>query len=355
MGAFGLNASILDAANIGWKIGLCAKGRANPAKLLPTYDRERRLHAADIIEISGKYLRFICSSQIQTARLHYLGADLGLDEIERHRVTDTNGVNGAHKTSNGIKKQHSDLKEAFSIEYSSKSSQTQANTALDRDQAKAFLYDFFGKHGHFLLGVDAEYGKSCLNPPNRPSTTMQANGSSGYPHNPPLRVANGVRAPNPRVCIDNDKTGYLYDKLPGDGRFHLVVFGSNILGSVRSYLKVFSDELASAGSQGKFYYRFGGAGMFNIVFVGIGTPFEVHERLAIDLDLEALRTKAMILADDRAPDESAHSTWGVNHSTGGVAVIRPDLWVGVTAAPDEVIKLAGYFEEFLVPSGHGLT
>lgn len=352
MGAFGLNASILDAANIGWKLGLCVKRKADPAKLLPTYDRERRLHAANIIEISGKYLRFICSSKIQTARLHYLGADLGVDEIDKDKLPGTNGINGHHKITNCIDKHYPDPKDAFSIECDTKSSQAESTAALNREEAKAFLYDFFGKHGHFLLGVDAEYGKSCLNPSNR---VKQENGFNGQRRSPAIRVANGVRAPNPRICLDNGNTGYLYDKLTGDGRFHLVVFGSNLMGTVRSSLKVFSDELASAGSQSKFYTRFGGANMFNTVLVGLGMPFEVQDVLGMDSNLEALRTKAIVLADDRAPDESAHTIWGVNYHTGGVAVVRPDLWVGITVAPDETNQLASYFEEFLIPSGLGLA
>ncbi|GIJ86499.1 hypothetical protein Asppvi_005388 [Aspergillus pseudoviridinutans] len=338
MGAFGLNASILDAANLGWKIGLCAKGKADPSTILPTYDRERRLHAANIIEISGKYLRFVCSSQVPTARLHYLGADLGLEERETYK---TNGQNGVH---DAVQSAPPSSTEAVSITVESDSKDKQNVTAaLTRDEAKAFLHDFFTQHGQFLLGVDAEYGTSCLNP-----SIKRINGVNGAQRAPPVKVKNGVRAPNPRVCFDESHTGYLYDKLPGDGRFHLVIFGSNLLGPVRQRLRIFSEAISSKESTGGFYARFGGAEMFNIVLVAKGTPFEIEENLSVREDLAALRDTATVLADDRAPDEDAHSTWGVNHRTGAVVVIRPDLWVGISAVPDDTEKVGSYFSTFLL-------
>jgi phenol 2-monooxygenase len=336
MGAFGLNASILDAANIGWKIGLCAKGKADLTKLLPTYNSERRLHAAKIIEISGKYLRLVCSSKLPTADLHNLSAEDGLDKLEMHEANKTNGVNGTV---------HTPLKssrEAIWVE-SDANDQQNGTSAFTREEAKAFLYNFFTNYGQFLLGVDAAYGSSCLNP-----FMKHTNGVNGVQRIPPVKVKNGVRAPNPRVCMDNSHTGYLYDKLPGDGRFHLIVFGSNLLGPVRQYLKILSDEISSKGSTGRFYARFGGRDRFNIVLVAKGMPFEVERNLSVDEDLAALRDNAIVLADDRAPDDDAHSTWGVNHRTGAIAVVRPDLWVGISAAPDDTETLGSYFETFLL-------
>ncbi|KAJ5119304.1 hypothetical protein N7448_009973 [Penicillium atrosanguineum] len=340
MGAFGLNASILDAANIGWKLGLCVKGKADPMKLLPTYSRERRLHAANIIEISGKYLRFVCSSQLPTASLHHLGANWGLDTDETHKTNGINGINGINGVHGATRQPLISSKEDFLIESHSKDRQN-GNAAFTREEAKAFLFDFFTKYGQFLLGVDAAYGTSCLNP-----SPKLANGREGA-QAPPVKVKDGVRAPNPRVCIDASHTGYLYDKLPGDGRFHLVVFGSNLLGPVRQQLKVFSEEI-SAKASSEFYARFGGSDMFNIVLVTKGMPWEIDERLSCDEDLAALRDKAIVLSDDRAPDDDAHSTWGVNHRTGAVVVIRPDLWVGISSAPGDTEKLGSYFATFLL-------
>ena len=74
MGAFGLNASILDAANLAWKLGLAARGKAKVDAILPTYNGERRQHAVRIIEVSGTYLRFICGSDLNVPDLRNVQA-----------------------------------------------------------------------------------------------------------------------------------------------------------------------------------------------------------------------------------------------------------------------------------------
>ncbi|OOF92451.1 hypothetical protein ASPCADRAFT_517848 [Aspergillus carbonarius ITEM 5010] len=318
MGAFGLNASILDAANLGWKIGLCVKGKARIDRLLSTYDRERRLHAANIIEVSGKYLRFVCSSHVPTVRLHHVGADLGLEE----------------EGSSGTQRMPVPSAEAISITPTDVDRGGHDQHALEMREVQAVLQEFFTQHGQFLLGVDASYGRSCLNP------------LSKYHHRAPVRVRNGVRAPNPRVCLDADHTGYLYDRLPGDGRFHLVVFGSNLRGPVREQLVNFSRALLS--DEG-FYRRLGGHETFNLVLVAKGVPWEVESRLSQDHALHALYQTATMLFDDRAPDDDAHSTWGVDHQTGAVVVVRPDLWVGISLFPQDVDHLREYFEHFWAP------
>ena len=63
-----------------------------------------------------------------------------------------------------------------------------------------------------------------------------------------------------------------------------------------------------------------------------------------------LKHVATFVFDDRAPDENAHTTWGVDRRNGGLAVIRPDLWVGITAPMDDVEMLDEFFGSFLVPA-----
>ena len=130
-GAFGLNASILDAANLGWKLGLCCKNIANIYTLLPTYDKERRLHACDIIEISGNYLRYSCNRFDQEVpRLHRAGEPFGEEAIEKSVRGRTAGISMPP----GV-----ELAEHL------------------------FLPDFYMKYGAFLLGLDIGYGPSLLN------------------------------------------------------------------------------------------------------------------------------------------------------------------------------------------------
>lgn len=311
MGAFGLNASIMDASNLAWKVGLVAQQKAKLESLMSTYSLERRDHACRIIETSGEYLRFVCATDLQIAEVRHLGtspvASGFKSEVKDSRVNGTN-----HEATNGTK------------------------DSPNIDDDLQFLRNFFGKNGQFLLGVDAPFANSVL-------TLPQPVRDDKYRR--PLRVNHGVRAPNPRVCFSNEKTGYLYDQMTGAATFHVVIFASSLSAAIRRKLAVFAAALLS--HQG-FYRRFGRSERFNILLVTKRLPWEVDELMSMP-ELYVLKQHATIIYDDRAPDEDAHTTWGVNHLSGGLAIVRPDLWVGITTEVDDVDDLSQYFESFLLP------
>ncbi|KFA80701.1 hypothetical protein S40288_01756 [Stachybotrys chartarum IBT 40288] len=311
LGAFGLNASILDITNLGWKLGLACKGRAKIENLLHTYSSERRKHAVRIIECSGEYLRFICDSKLAMVNLH--------DPEAMDKWNDENP----------------DVTSAEKVKREVNSHSKEDRRAEDRK----FLGAFFKKNGPFLLGVDCDYDTSAISLPTALVTESK--------EQVPIRVRNGVRAPNPRVCLSTNQAGYLYDKLAGPSRFHLIIFVSTLTSSeVLKRVGKFAESLKDP--QG-FYQRLGGASVFDIVVVAKALPFEFEALSGAQGQVfSALKeTGAQVVFDDRAPDEDAHTTWGVNHNTGGVAVIRPDLWVGATFFPDETEKLGDYFDGFL--------
>lgn len=316
MGAFGLNASIIDAANLGWKLGLVANNRAQLDRLLPSYSSERRAHAVRIIEASGRYLRFVCGSSLPVADLNdpaWLGDS---ERVLLSKATAPVQVNGTGQ--NGVAETHGEEEE---------------KPTSSRREDLEFLASFFQANGQFLLGVDCPYDDGADQEPLGP-----------------IKVRNAVRAPNPRVCFDASHAGYLYDKLGGGDRFHIVLFLSTLTGrEVRRQARAFvSGFLAQApdGAAG-FYERFGGASRFGLVVVVKATmPGTLEEA---DGELEPLLSRATILYDDRAPDEDAHYMYGVDQRTGGVVVVRPDLWVGVTAYPEDTARVVGYFEGFMLP------
>lgn len=82
----------MDAANLAWKLGLYVRNKAKIESILPSYDRERRLHAAGIVHVSGSYLRFACNSKEPVPALHHLGVDLGKEAIERSIRARSSGV-----------------------------------------------------------------------------------------------------------------------------------------------------------------------------------------------------------------------------------------------------------------------
>ena len=318
MGAFGLNASILDAANLAWKLGMAAKGQAKPEVILPTYHSERRGHAVRIIEVSGTYLRFVCGSDLHVPNLtdvEALDRDSSGASGKVHQVTPPERKPSGHQTEDDEKAE--DLK---------------------------FLADFFKAHGQFLLGVECPYGTSALAPPMTEATQLS----------PAIRVKNGVRAPNPRLVLGTDKSGYLYDTFMGPPRFHLVVFASSFAGNkVLDKINTLVNELHKPDG---FYHRFGGAELFHLVLVTKLMPFELQQleeedssddKSAGKLTQRLRELGADVAYDDRAPDEDAHTTYGANHTTGGLAIVRPDLWLGTGKFPDDISGITQYFEGFL--------
>jgi len=64
----GLGAGLRDAANLGWKLGLLARGRASD-DLLDTYDAERRPHAAEVVRAARRVGRLVGERRPWRARL----------------------------------------------------------------------------------------------------------------------------------------------------------------------------------------------------------------------------------------------------------------------------------------------
>nr|POF15328.1 hypothetical protein CFP56_42217 [Quercus suber] len=311
MGAFGLNASIMDASNLAWKLGLCARGAADLNALGETYNAERGLHARRIIRTSGEYLRFVC------------GSDVPLAEFDIGSSPATNG--------NGTK-EHVDGPDKAAVTNGEDHPDMLDDTKMDD---LAFLHYFFSRHSQFLLGVDAGYSPSVLTP------STKTGGA--------IRPENGVRAPNPRVCLSTSTTGYLYDVLTGVDRFHVVLFGGEMLSDPslpsRASLATLSATLASSKH---FFSRYGGATRFHIVVVLKGVPVAAQNFLG-DPDLKFLASNATLLFDDRTPDDDAHGIYEVDRARGAALVVRPDLWIGTSAPLDGAITaFDDYFGGFLL-------
>lgn len=169
---------------------------------MPTYDKERRYHAQRIIRISGSYLRFVCGSDVPLASFDQNNGFVESSGIVRYEVG----------------KDHE------------------------------FLRDFFSTNGQFILGVDASYDSSETNP--------AASSIKGA-----IAPRNGVRAPNPRLCISAASTGYLYDTLIGADIIRIVIFASDIRGPIRKALASFSAELPSPHG---FFHTYGAQTRFDL-------------------------------------------------------------------------------------------
>jgi len=290
MGAFGLNASIMDSANLAWKIGMCARNQAKLSTLGPTYDSERRYHANRIVHVSGSYLRFICNSTFPLADFTHVNKEWPpLPTPQKYQPA--------------AGKPEEDLE---------------------------FLHTFFGNNGAFLLGIDADYAPSVINPRT---------------NNTAIAPRNGVRAPNPRLCFEKKTTGYLYDILTGASTLHIVIFASDLQGPIRTRLSTLAQQMKTPRS---FFQKYGGLARFNPILITKCLPAEAEYLLASD-GLETLRDNCTVAYDDRAPDEDAHTCYEIDHAKGAIIFIRPDLWVGTSMFLDQVDELGDYFDSWLVP------
>lgn len=307
MGAFGLNASILDAANLAWKLGLTAKGRARADVLMPTYEHERRRHAVRIIETSGVYLRFVCASKQPALSLGGVGME------PREEGDDV----------------------APWVE----------NPEIE-DPDKRFLAAFFGKEAAFLLGIDFEMGHNVLNPPRDPSRALALRDTA------PTRATTvrwGVRAPNPRIMLNRKQSGYLYDLFGGAGRFNIVIFASDLQGPIASGVSTLVKHLSSPNS---FFAKHGGEKTFHLVLVTTLPSLDLDDLLEKGGEgadaVSTLRSKCVVAFDDQLPGRDAHVVYGVDHAKGAVAIVRPDLWTGISVTLNEVDVLDDYFGNFLL-------
>ena len=294
MGAFGENSALYDASNLGWKLGLCARNLASPTALLPSYDLERRTFANRVIRVSGAFLRFVSGSELPLAELRDLS-----DVVETHM------------------------------------NELPPSDGTMTDDMRWYR-SYFPQQAMFMLGIEV---------PPMISAICPANPHDGKKR--PVTVENGRRAPNPRICFDKATTGYLYDKMTGVARFHILLFGSDLQGPVLERLVHFSQQ--ALGPHG-FFARFGASKMFNILLIAKILPHEKDQLLHGD-ELRNLREHATVLYDDRAPDEDAGYWYGINHARGAVVVVRPDLCVGTSCWPEENVTLAEYFGGFLLETG----
>ena len=305
MGAFGLNASILDSANLGWKLGLTCNKRAKVDVIMPTYEQERRRHGERIIEMTGTYLRFVCASNMPPVKL----GGVGTEEREE----------GPIKV----------IDEDPTIE----------------DPDKRHLNKFFANNMNFLLGIDCEYGHTVLTPTRNPANPLSLD--NVQPDKATV-VRWGVRAPNPRLSYHKDATGYLYDLLGRGSKLTVVLFGSDFQGTAGARVAKFAQHIAQPTS---FAQRW--SDLIDVVVLTKLLPVDLEEFLAQDSE-EARAIKGLVESaarvgyDDELPGKDAHSVYGVNHAKGAAVVIRPDLWTGISVFPDEGHALDQYFGRFLL-------
>lgn len=280
----GMNVSMQDAYNLGWKLGLVVKGLAKP-EILRTYQSERRRVAQDLIEFDHKFSRLFSGRPAKD-------------------VLDETGVS------------MTDFKNAF----------IQGNL--------------------FATGLSVDYGASML-VAKEGSTEEQGDGTDVSlsearvlgKQNLATNIQLGMRFPSFKVLNQCDaRPWHLQERLKSDGRFRLILFVGNILSSEqKSRVDGFCDKLSNSGFLKPHLYT-------HVDILTVHSAKRVDTELLRDFPdvLHPFTAHAgwdydSVYVDDVSYHEGfgeAYKGYGVDNQTGCVVVTRPDQYVGFIGTMD---------------------
>lgn len=280
----GMNVSMQDAYNLGWKLGLVVKGIAKP-EILKTYQSERRRVAKDLIDFDHKFSRLFSGRPAKD-------------------ILDESGVS--------------------------------------MDEFKnAFL-----KGNMFASGLSVDYGASML-VAKEGNAAEQGDGSDVSPSLKTAVIGKqelathtkiGMRFPSFKVVNQADaRPWHFQERLRSDGRFRLIVFAGNVLSpSQKSRLGSFCSALSSSSIASHLYKDIDVLTLHSARrtdvellrdFPEVLHPFD--KRTGWDYD--------SVYADDKSyheGDGEAYKNYGVEKETGCVVVTRPDQYVGYIGVLD---------------------
>ncbi|CAI6337156.1 unnamed protein product [Periconia digitata] len=291
----GMNVSMQDAYNLGWKLGLVVKGIAQPS-ILQTYQTERRKIAQDLIDFDHRFSRLFSGRPAKD-------------------VLDESGVS------------MKEFKEAFL------------------------------KGNLFASGLSVDYGASQLvakptdNITNGNTDTEQVTTKEDL-----STIKLGMRFPSHQVLNQSSALPVPFQsRLKSDGRFRIIVFAGNVVSSPQSaVLRSFTDKLAASSFLKKYLYS-----AIDILtchsaprrdvellrdFPDVLHPFDPK----LGWDYEG------VYVDDESYHEGygdAYKKYNVNREKGCVVVTRPDQYVGFVGPLDgneAWDKVETYFKGILV-------
>lgn len=172
----GMNVSLQDGYNIGWKLGQVLAGRA-PERLLETYVLERQDTAAKLIEFDRAFTKLVSSSS-------------AVDKQEEQGAAEDD----QQPTTSGDQ-----------------------NTKTATTPAERFRDQFLAA-GRYTSGLATRYPASAI-------TRARGSASIGFACDEARGITIGMRFPSARVLrLSDGKPMQLAQALPSDGRWHVVVF-----------------------------------------------------------------------------------------------------------------------------------
>lgn len=282
----GMNVSMQDTYNLGWKLSLVVKGIAQPS-ILSTYQSERRRIAQDLIAFDHKFSRLFSGRPAKD-------------------VMDEEGV--------------------------------------DMEEFK----NAFVKGNLFASGLSVDYGTSMLVAKSG-SAADEGDGTdvaSSYAvkvvgkQELAEKIKLGMRFPSEQVLNQSDARPWqLQQKLRSDGRFRIVVFAGNVLDAKQQARLVgFCKKLTDSTFLAKYLHK-------HVEMLTVHAAKRVDVELLRDLPdvLHPFDEKMgwdydSVYVDDESYHEGfgdAYGKYGVDRETGCVVVARPDQYVGHIDSLDE--------------------
>ena len=279
----GMNVSMQDTYNLGWKIGLVVKGLAKRS-ILKTYQSERRRIAQDLIEFDHKFSRLFSGRPAKDA-------------------ADEAGISMAE------------------------------------------FKDAFEKGGMFTSGLAVDYGASML-VAKAGDPLQQGDGTDVAPETNGIgklaakldlasNIALGKRIPSFQVLSQADARPWqLASWLKSDGSFRVIVFAGNLQsGEQRWRVETLGERLESSRS---FLRRFTPPGqpvdsVIDLLLIHTAPRREVEllnlPNVFHPFDQKAGYNYDKVFVDDESYHEGhghAYENYGVNKETGCVVIVRPD-------------------------------
>lgn len=289
----GMNVSMQDAYNLGWKLGLVVKGIAKP-EILTTYQSERRKIAQDLIDFDHRFSRLFSGRPAKD-------------------LMDEEGVS------------MSAFKDAF------------LNGAM------------------FASGLSVDYGKSML-VAKQGSVEEQGDGTeisnSNVTGDQELAtgIKLGMRFPSYKVLNQADARPWDFQsKLVSSGHFHLIVFAGHILSAQQhTRLTSFCTSLEKSAFLAPHLHK-------NINILTLHASRRIDVELLRDIpeilhpyDENMGWNYDSVYVDDESYHEGwedAYRGYGVSRERGCVVVVRPDGYVAWIGECDEMggMGVEGYF------------
>ncbi|KAL8785271.1 MAG: hypothetical protein Q9213_003475 [Squamulea squamosa] len=301
----GMNVSMQDAYNLGWKLGAVITGCAKPA-ILQTYETERRQVALDLLETDR-----------EVARLY----------AQRPMDSTHNGTNATdHPDFGSMRERMSEFLTGVGIIYSE-------SLLVARASAQASKIPVNGHQESMKVGAKTELASKIKLGARMPS----------------YKVLNQVEA----------RPVQLADMLPSNGKWRLLVFAGNIKDEVQS-MRV-SDLGKALAAPGSLLHRYTPLdkpidSVIEVLTIHSSPRtetnlFDFHDIFHPyhqDLGWDYWK----VFVDDVAALENsgdAYVSYGIDRHDGCLVVCRPDQHVGYIGALEDLQDIERFFEPILIP------